>query len=213
MAVAALLINNQLMYSYDDYLNMSYVKGAIQLPPFNFLFLLTDFVSSIALILLIAVRTGTTFFRLSYARISFDILRLVFIYVVFTTITGHYWLKESIKQFNWNYQRFKSQVKIDFATYYLRHGKTPENLQDFTRYSINPVNNSSLIYSKGSLLSTTVTDEKGNKILESYKDFIGINTYKDNPSEFFSIYRIENKTLCLGSLIIPSEYNQYPPGN
>jgi hypothetical protein len=210
MTVAALVINNLLLADYNRYLDMGYIKGAIQLPPFPLLFILADFISSAGLLLMISVKLGFSAFRKPGMRLLTDVLRLVFIYVVFLDVTLHFYIKETSKQMEtfWTYPCFKDQVAIDLAVYYYKNGAIPSKLDDFTNFKENPVNKSPLIYTPGSQLTTTIIDGKDNKILVGYKDLMGLEMYKSDPPSFFTTLRISNKTMCSGSLNIPPEYNK-----
>jgi hypothetical protein len=210
LSLAAVFMNDQLVASYGSYLDMFYVKGAIVLPHFTILFIAADFISSIIILVALKVRLGTDFFRIRYARLVVDVIRLVFVYVIFTTIASMLWVREVDRNMNSNFQCFKYQVSIDLISYYYRNDSMPNKLEEFTTYTVNPVNNAPLVYSPGSELQTMVTDEKGNKIFEGYKDLAGVGVYKDNPSDFFSSYRIMNKTWCSGTLKIPPEFDKEP---
>jgi len=207
ITAAALLINSQIQAEYARYLDMSYVKGAIRLPPFTLLFILADFISTVVLLLLITARAGTSFFKLPVTRILMDILRLVMIYVIFILIVSRLWVKEVDRNLNWNFECFKSQMAIDIAVFYYQNGRLPNRLDEFSQFTTNPINNSDLVFTDGSTLSIYISDQMGNKIIEGYKDLIGLDT---DPLSFFTVYRIFNKTLCSGGLKIPSEYNQDP---
>lgn len=210
IAIAALFFNNQLQTDYARYLNLSYIKGAIQLPPFTLLFLLADFISSVGILFLMFFRTRTTFFKSPFARTFMDVFRLIAVYVVFTTVISGLWLIKERKNMNWNYLCFEKQIAIDLAVFYYRNNRLPEKLEEFTSYKINPSNNSALIYTPGSILAITITDQKGNKIVEGYKDINTLNIYKNDPPGFFTSFRILNKSICSGSLKIPPEYDQDP---
>lgn len=210
LSLMALFLNDRLVASYGSYLDMFYVKGAIALPHFTILFIAADFISSIIILAALTVRLGSAFFRIRYARFIMDVIRLAFVYVIFTTIASMLWVREVDRNMNWNFECFKDQVAIDLISYYYRNDGMPSRLGEFTTYTVNPVNNSPLVYVPGSELQTMVTDEKGNKIFEGYKDLMGVDVYKDNPSDFFASYRIMNKTLCSGTLKIPPEFDKEP---
>jgi len=210
LSFMAIFLNDRLVVSYGSYLDMFYVKGAIVLPHFTILFIAADFISSIIILTALTVRLGSAFFRMRYARFIMDVIRLAFVYVIFTTIASMLWVREVDRNMNWSFECFKDQVAIDLVTYYYRNDRMPNTLGEFTTYTVNPVNNSPLVYSPGSELETMVTDEKGNKIFEGYKELAGVDVYKDTPSDFFSSYRIMNKTLCSGTLKIPPEFDKDP---
>jgi hypothetical protein len=210
LSFMALFLNDRLVASYGNYLDMFYVKGAIILPHFTILFIAADFISSIIILTALTVRLGSAFFRIRYARFIVDVIRLAFVYFVFTTIASMLWVREVKRNMNRNFQCFKYQVAIDLISYYYRNDGMPSTLGEFTTYTVNPVNDSPLVYSPGSELQTMVTDEMGNKIFEGYKDLVGVDVYEDNPSDFFSSYRIMNKTWCSGSLKIPAEFDKEP---
>lgn len=210
LSLAAVFMNGQLVASYGSYLDMFYVKGAIVLPHFTILFITADFISSIIILAALTARFGSAFFRIRHARLVVDVIRLAFVYFVFTTIASMLWVREVKRNMNGDFQCFKYQVTIDLISYYYRNDGMPSKLGEFTTYTVNPVNNSPLVYSPGSELHTMVTDEMGNKIFEGYKDLAGVDVYKDTPSDFFSSYRIMNKTMCSGTLKIPPEFDKEP---
>ena len=210
MAVLALYANSQLVRSYDRYLNMSYVKGAIRLPHFSLLFVLSDLLATVTVIVIFIIKLGPKFSRLKLMHAIFNFASLLFIYVIFTTLISTLWLKETQKNVNWNYMCFKNQIAIDLATFYFKNQHLPEKLEEFTSFKINPINNSPLILTPGSTLSIAVTDEKGNKIMEGYKDLMGLKMYSENPEDFFATYRIFGENACSDLLKIPLEYNIEP---
>ncbi|MEN9327998.1 MAG: hypothetical protein RI947_806 [Candidatus Parcubacteria bacterium] len=210
MAFIGLYVNAKLQESYVQYLDMSYIKGSIQLPPFPLLFIAADFASSVALILILYVRVGVSFFSIPFARHFVNVMRFIFIYVVFTSIVSTLWVHQLEKQINWDYTCFRNQLAIDAAVYYYRNGHMPESLSEFTTITTNPANRSPLQFSRGQGVNITVTDKAGNQLVNGYKDFIGIKIYTDNPADFFVTRRITNDTLCHGTLKIPPEYDIEP---
>ena len=207
LAISALFVNSLLLQDYNQYLTMSVVRGAIQLPPFTLLFLIADFLSSM-LLLGLAIKMGKSLNNNPNSRTFIDIFRLICISIVFTTIASNLWEGEIKKQINWNYECFKNQLTVDLAAYYYRNQLLPKSIEDFTKLIINPINNSELIYSQGDTLTVSISDKSGNKIVEGYKDLLGIKSSLDNPSSFFSKFKIINDTLCKNSITIAPEYNQ-----
>lgn len=204
MSSVALFVNNNLLSEYQKYLAMSPIKGAITFPPFTPIFLIADFISTVALYVLVIVRAGLSFFKYPYAQQIIDVLRFVFLYVAFTYIVSTLWMGQLEKQIGFEYECFKSQVAIDFADYYLRNNALPETLAAFTTYKTNPANHAALIYSKQTSLATVlVVDEKENRIMEGYR-LTGLS-HATNPGyrNYFDTYNIYNSTICKGSLRIP----------
>lgn len=210
ITIIALFINNQLVTDYAKYLSMSPVIGAVKLPPFTLLFLIADFISSIAILLLISIRIGVSFFSMPYAGSFVEFGRLLLLSATFSIIISQFWLVELSKQTNWNYHCFKNQLIIDIAVYYYHNHKLPGRLEEFTQYKINPVNDAYLLYSGDNSMNIVISDGKGNKLVEGYKDFIGLISNTDNPPNFFKLLRIENKDLCSSALKIPPEFDKDP---
>lgn len=203
LTMAALVINSQLTGNYERYLSMSYVKGAIYLPPFTFLFLMADFISSILLTLLLLAKKAPMARKNPGIQTVFDVLRLIFIWAIFQSLVSSFWFKEESKLLNFDYLCFSDQVTVDMAGYYFRNNRLPEKLSDFTNYKVNPINNSKLVLTLGDVLSVKVSDEKGNIVMEGSKQLIGIKMYETNPSEFFKRYNLKNSTICKDKLNIP----------
>lgn len=210
MVLIGLYVNAQLQQSYVEYLDKAYIKGSIHLPPFPLLFIGADFASSVALILILYTRVGVSFFTIPFARHIVNVMRFTIIYMVFTSIVASLWLHQIKKQMNWEYTCFRNQLVIDAAVYYYRNGHMPESLSTFTTTTTNPANSSPLQFSRGQGVNITVTDKAGNQLVNGYKDFIGIKIYKNNPADFFTTLRINNDTLCQGTLKIPPEYDKEP---
>lgn len=204
LSIIALYVNTQLHNSYQEYLGMSYIKGSISLPPFTLIFIGADFISSVLLVFIVYVRLRVEPIQLKFVKIFMDIMRFFFLYAAFTSIVSHIWLQQLTSQANFNYNCFKEQLVIDAAVYYYRHsGVMPEKLADFTEVSVNPFNNSPLIYKKIQGANIEITDKAGNRLID-ITNFIGIGVYKAHPEEFFTLHHINNKNICQGSLKIPS---------
>lgn len=204
-AVLGILLTHQLQIEYTRYLEMSTVKGAIQLPSYVLLFFLADFVTSLILIGFFSLRLGVVFFKKPYARVLMDVARLFVIFIVFTTLVSSLWSKQIEKETNWQFNCFKYQIAIDLSAYYFQHGKLPEKLEQFTSTTKNPVNDSLLLYFPDSILKTKILDEKENVILAGYVDLMGLEQYKNEPQKFYTKYDVVNEVLCKNSLRIPKE--------
>ncbi len=209
MAGAGIYVNFQLQDSYSYYLRLTVVKGAIVLPPFILLFIIADFVTSLLLLLWARVQAGKNFFSYKYARIILDLIRFLLIYVVFSTVLFGIWVKQFEKQANWRFTCLKEQVAIDFATYYFRNRAYPQKLEEFSSYSVNPINNSPFVYTSGTQLSATVRDEAGNVIMTG-TDLLGMELYTNDPQKFFEQRRSMRDVICPGKVVIPAEFDAIP---
>lgn len=204
MAFVGYFINHSLYRSYLYYLSLTSVAGSITLPNFSLLFIVADFVTSLALMTIIHRRMGTLKISNKYGKISMDLTRLFLLYITFTIIVSRLWLQETLKDISFDYTCFQNQLAIDLAEYYLKNDSVPSQLSDFTEHRINPANNSPLIYSStGNIISTKITDAQGNVVVEGYKYFPGIDTSQSDPEAFFGIFETFNRTLCQGTLNIP----------
>ena len=210
ISLLALYINANLMDDYSRALNSGYIKGAVTLPPFTLLFILSDIISTIITILIIIGKLGINYLKDPTIKVLFEFIRLMLLGGLFMMITSHLSLNQVIeKQSGFDYLCFKNQLIIDAAVFYYKNDRNPESLEDFTTIRVNPINKSPLIFVKKNGNSIYINDEAGNKIIEGLKDIQGLETYKNSPKYFFTIFNIDNKHLCGGSLIIPSEYQGY----
>lgn len=207
LALVAWYVNENLLSQYSFYLDLTSIKGSIQLPHFTLLFIIADFASSMVMVAFSALAASTHADK-PVPRMIVDALRFIWLCVMFTVVTSTLWQQQLLKQTNWSYECFRQQIAIDLATYYFRHGGVPDTLSDFTAFVVNPANGSALLYTAGSVRQVAVVDQAGNTVLVGYKDLRGITQYENNPSDFFWSHRTVNRTVCDGRLAIPPEYSR-----
>jgi len=208
LAIVVMLVNLILIQEYERYLQLSSIKGLVQLPHFTSLFLLIDGVTSVGIVAILALKRGLALFSMPYARLSIDIIRLVLVLVIFLQVISAIWMKQTNVEMGWDYQCFKYQVVIDLATYYYEHRSLPNEINDFTSYTNNPFNQAPLLYSKGEPADTYVTDTEGNIIVEGPRNLLGLQQYENNPKQFFIVYDIANRNVCSGELRLPNYNNK-----
>ncbi len=200
VALFSIYLNSILVSKYNQYLNMSYVKGAIVLPPFSLLFTISDFLASVIVIL--KIQKYLDILKKPLGSFMFDTTIMIFTFAVFSTVSSALWVRETGKLINWNYQCFKDQIAIDMAAYYYDQGELPQTIDNFTNFEKNPINDSPLVLKPGTTLTISVVDEEGSIILEG-SDLMGMEMYSNDPESFFDRFRIKNNNLCKGKLKIP----------
>ena len=190
----AFLLNRLLVENYKKVLFQTPVKGAIEIPHFIFLFILADIISTFLLVVLPAFRKGV-----KMSREVFEIGRLIMVFVIFGMLTNYYWMRSYEKIFfdpEQNYQCFKHRLLYDLAYFKLHNTYFPEGLSDFTQETINPLNNSFLIYTINENGRVFVKDTEGNDIINSSRDLIGIKTGLTNPDSYLNIIKTGLESYC-----------------
>jgi hypothetical protein len=193
VALLTLFVNNLLTNNYQEHLDLSYVKGAIDLPPFLLLYIASDLVVSIILIIFNFYYNVPMFREKAF---SIEIIRLFLLHVVFFSFVTHYWsVSFNAKYLNTDdlYICFRTRVQYDLASYYLENQKFPAQIGEATQFTTNPLNKSKLLIElfdeDQSLIS--VKDEMGNQILSS-TDFLGMNLYYKEPARHDDYLRLLN---------------------
>jgi len=203
ISIAALIVNVFIQSEYERYLGLSNIKGSIQLPNFTLLFILADAFSTIFTLGLIAPKKGQPMWKEPGARVLVEILRLTLLVVTVPSVISFFWTRETLTDASWDYQCFKYQVTIDLATYYYQNQQLPQNLEQFTVERVNPFNDSPLLYTVIGGSNVQIMDEKGNAIMDGYKDLLGLEMYAANPEQFFLQFEIANQNVCDGKLRLP----------
>jgi hypothetical protein len=189
VGIGSFLLNYFITKSYKFNLELSFIKGAIELPPFGILLILADVISTVFVIL--ALRSNKIEL-LSFPKFAFEAARLVILYTVFTSLTIFFWQKSvENKLLNTDYICFKYKLANDLATYYCDNGKFPERLDQATTILVNPINNSKLVSDQGeSTISYAVKDQMNNVIVEGHKDFIGISSCSSENKDYLKSIQI-----------------------
>lgn len=195
IGVFSVLQNQYLVNRYEGFLGMSFVRGAIELPPFLLLLIGADVFSTIVLLFLVTLSRHRN--RKPPAALL-EITRLLFVYVFFTFLVTNFWMKSiKEKQFNWNYECFKIELRKDLARYYFQNGRFPNDISKASKLTINPLNGADLVVKNPeSVTSYTIVDTFENKIIVASRDFIGIASYKDNPEFFMEYLNLLDNSLC-----------------
>lgn len=177
------------------------IKGAVQLPQFALLFVITDAISTILALSLFRLRIGRAFFSKTYAYYLFDLVRLVFLFVVFSNLLQYLWYDSFNHELWVDNTCFEKQLEIDIAHYYFEHGEVPTTLQQFTRYEMNPASNSPLQITQASPTGLVITDQLGNQLITP-TDLVGLNQFARQPEDYWSQVERFNQTVCDGTLQI-----------
>lgn len=195
VSISYLFLERHLTAEYGRYLDFTFIKGAIELPPFIILLIAGDIISTLIVIFIIK-KQGIS--ESSLARIFYEFGRFIILFASFYYLVSTFWFSSFNKKLaNFDYTCFKFSLAKDLAVYYLAHGVFPKDLKTATKYTINPVNNAPLIsFNEKDVLSYKVVDSKGNIIIEGYKDYIGIAISRDRPEEYLKGLEIMTDNLC-----------------
>ena len=194
IAIGYTLLNRIMIDQYKQQLQLTTVKGSVDLPSFVFLFIISDLTISLILV--------TKSISLpSISRIWFELLRAVGLAVFFYLFLTFFWTKSLYAKFFSgniiNYQCFQSTLALDIAKHFFSYGRFPADLSQVTDQKVNPLNKSPLkIISTGNPLMFKVVDELGNEIVSATKDFIGISNFRQNPGDFLLYIEQRKNIYC-----------------
>jgi hypothetical protein len=181
--LASLYVNQIFTNEYTKMLNTSFVKGAIELPPLWLLIILTDLLTSIFM----KAKFKQTSAYSKNNKLSepiIEIIRIATSYAFFMFILSNLW-QHSFEQklTNNNYICFTNRLQKDFEDYYTLNRIVPKTLQDFTKTTINPINNSKLIYKPAAVaFQVEISDEMGNLLVKGYESFVGLDSRIEQPN-------------------------------
>ncbi len=205
IGIATYVLGIVLLNHFDDTQQLTSVAGAIKLPPFAVLFIMSDAVSSVFIIWVMFMKGTLSKNEATNYYKTFEILRFLAIYSVFILLVNFIWIKQTDKIGISSLNCLKAQLAIDFADYYFTKGQYPTTLQEFTTITINPINNAEILYELKLGKDPFISDTYNNDLTESQVHLIEQYVNENRQSDYYDIFYLSNEIACEGQLKIPDQ--------